>query len=65
MKKVDKAWYMFGLKFRDHLEEQEYNGIKAPFTVGFFTVRFPFDLIVFLHSVAFPFPILKRTPIIT
>jgi len=40
MKKIDKAWFMFGLKFRDHLEEQEYTSIKTPFTISFFTVSF-------------------------
>ena len=39
MQTVDKIWYMFGLKFRDHLEEQEYAEIKTPLIINFFTVR--------------------------
>ncbi len=39
MQTIDKIWYMFGLKFRDHLEEQEYVEIKTPLLISFFTVR--------------------------
>jgi len=43
---------MFRLKFRDHLEEQEYVEIKTPFIIGFFTV-----LLITISGILIPYAV--------